>query len=151
MEISGKQTVSKSPDCLWDILFEEETLEATLPGAQEFKRDGDRFEGTIQRGLAGISLTLSIDVEITGEAEPEWVECEIEGVDNTINSRVNGKGRVELVEVGDGETELVYELSFDFSGKLASLGSRIIKHQVNNEIDNFFSNLREYVDEEDTP
>ena len=150
MEINGEQTIGQAPDQLWDTVLDAETLEATIPGAESLERDGDHYEGTLERGLAGISLSLSADVDITDEDRPDWIECDIEAVDNTVNSRVNGEARVEFKEDGDDATLLVYDTEFDFSGKLASLGSRIIKRKVNQDLDTFFSNLEEYADSEGT-
>ena len=149
MQINGEQTIGQAPDQLWDTILDAETLESTIPGAESLERDGDHYEGTLERGLAGISLSLSADVDITDEDRPDWIECDIEAVDNTVNSRVNGEARVEFEEDGDDDTLLVYDTEFDFSGKLASLGSRIIKRKVNNDLDTFFSNLEEYVDSEE--
>lgn len=149
MEVTGKQTIDQSPDPLWDMLLDAGTLEQTIPGAQDLGQDGTHYEGTLERGLAGISITLSASVDITDQARPKWIACDIEGTDNTINSRVDGEAHVDFEENGDGGTELVYQVEFDFSGKLASLGSRIIKRKVNNDIDTFFENLSEYVDEQE--
>lgn len=146
MELNGEQTIEQRPDRLWETILDAETLKETIPGAETLEREGDHYEGTLERGLAGISLTLSADVDITDQERPDWIECDIEGVDNTINSRVNGTARVEFEEDGDGVTTLVYDTQFDFSGKLASLGSRIIKRKVNKDLSTFFSNLEEHVD-----
>jgi carbon monoxide dehydrogenase subunit G len=146
MEVNGEQTISQSPDPLWDILLDATTLEQTIPGAQNLDRDGDHYEGTLERGLAGISISLSANVDITDQAHPEWIVCDIEGTDNTINSRVDGEAHVDFEETDEGKTELAYQVEFDFSGKLASLGSRIIKRKVNNDVETFFTNLQEYIE-----
>jgi carbon monoxide dehydrogenase subunit G len=146
MEVTGKQTISQSPDPLWDVLLDAKTLEQTIPGAQDLDRDGDHYEGTLERGLAGISITLSADVDITDQERPEWIACDIVGTDNTINSRVDGEAHVDFKMNDDGKTDLTYRAEFDFSGKLASLGSRIIKRKVKSDLDTFFTNLQEYVE-----
>lgn len=149
MKIDGEHTISQPPDRLWDTILDPDTLEATIPGAETLERDGDHYDGTLERGLAGISLTLDAGVDITAQDRADWIEVDITGTDNTINSRVDGDARVEFEDDGDATT-LVYETEFDFSGKLASLGSRIIKRKVNNDLQTFFDNLEEYVDEEET-
>lgn len=150
MEITGEQTIGQEPNRLWEIILDPETLEATIPGAEALEREGDHYEGTLERGLAGISLTLSADVDITEKDRPNWIECDIEGVDNKINSRVNGTAHVDFEEDGNDATLLVYDTKFEFSGKLASLGSRIIKRKVNNDLETFFSNIEEYVDSQES-
>jgi len=149
MDLSDTQTIDKPRDQLWDIILDPQTLEMTIPGAQHLERDGDHYEGSLERGLAGISLTLSADVDITDQDKPKWIEVDIEGTDNTINSRVDGNARVEFQDEGDATT-LAYDVHFDFSGKLASLGSRIIKRKANKDLKTFFSNLETHVDEQST-
>ncbi|RBI59663.1 hypothetical protein DMJ13_21230 [halophilic archaeon] len=148
MEVTGEHTIDQVPNQLWDTLLDPETLEATIPGAESLDRDGDHYEGSLERGLAGISLTLDADVEITEKERIEYIKCEIIGTDNTINSRVDGEAFVEFEVTEDDETILVYETEFDFSGKLASLGSRIIKRKMNQDLQTFFNNLEEYVDDQ---
>lgn len=58
MEITGEQTIGQELNRLWDTLLDPETLEETIPGAEELERDGDHYKGTPECGLAGISLTL---------------------------------------------------------------------------------------------
>ena len=146
MEVNGDQTIGQTPDQLWETILDHETLEETIPGAKELERDGNHYEGTLERGLAGISLTLTADVDITEKDRPNWIECAIEGADNTVNSRVDGTAFVEFEEAEGEATLLVYDTEFEFSGKLASLGSRIIKRKVNKDLNKFFSNLEEYVE-----
>lgn len=148
MEVTGEQSISQTPDGLWDTLLDPETLEQTIPGAQSLERDGKHYEGTLERGLAGVSLTLTADVDITDEDRPNWIEVDIEGRDNTINSHVEGDAHVEFEAIEDDATLLTYTANFNFSGKLASLGSRIIKRKTNKDLDTFFSNVEELVTKE---
>lgn len=147
MEITGEQAIGQEPDQLWETILDPAVLEATIPGARELEREGETYDGTLERGLAGVSLSLSATVEITDQDRPRWIDVDITGTDNTINSRVDGQARVTFEKNGDG-TQLVYETEFDFAGKLASLGSRIIKRQVNKDLETFFGNLEEYVDDQ---
>jgi carbon monoxide dehydrogenase subunit G len=147
MEINGERTIDQTPDQLWETILDADVLEQTIPGAESLERDGDRYEGTLERGLAGITVTLSVDVEITEKDRPDWLECDIEGTDNRINSRVDGDAHVDFEAIDEDKTNLVYDTEFNFSGKLASLGSRIIKRKVNNDLETFFSNLGEYAEE----
>lgn len=150
MEISGTRTIQEQQSRLWEVLLNPDFLEATVPGAKTISRDGDDYSATLERGLAGMSVELSTDVTLVEWAEPDYVACEIEGTDNTINSRVDGTTEFELTDVEEG-TELQYSAEFDFSGKLASLGSRLIKRQVKNDLDTFFSNIETELEEETGP
>jgi carbon monoxide dehydrogenase subunit G len=147
MELTGRQAIDQEPDQLWETLLDPEVLEATIPGAKDLEREGDLYEGSLQRGLAGISVTLDATVEITDRDRPNWIDVDIAGTDNRINSQVDGQATVTFEE-GDAATELVYETSFEFAGKLASIGSRIIKRQVNNDLQTFFSNLEAHVEDQ---
>lgn len=147
MEIRGTRTVQEQQSRLWDALFDPDFLEATVPGAKTVSRDGDYYSATLERGLAGVTVELSTDVNLVERDEPNYVECEIEGTDSTINSRVDGTTEFELADSADG-TELQYTAELDFSGKLASLGSRLIKRKVKSDLDTFFSNIETELQDE---
>lgn len=150
MEIAGERTIGIARDELWDVLLRVDVLEACVPGMQELEREGDIFKGTVGQKLAGITVSADAKAEIVRQTPPETLEFAIEGQDNRINSRVDGSATIELSSAGDEETHLEFVATVDISGKLASLGSRLIKRQVNKNVEKFFSNLQEHIEENET-
>lgn len=147
MELTGEQQFAAPRETVWDTVFQPEVLEACIPGAQEIEQVSDTvFEGTVQRGLASITVTMDVRVEIVTDDRPDSIVAELEGSDNRVNSAVDGDLTVDIEEDGDGSV-LAYVADLHFSGKLASLGARLIKRQMNKDLQRFFSNLEEYIEE----
>ena len=44
---------------------------------------------------------------------------------------------------GDGSTTLTYYVDVEFTGRLATLGARIVKRKINSDIGLFFDNIRD--------
>lgn len=145
MELTGEQQFAAPRDTVWDTVLKPEVLEACIPGAQEVEQTSETvYEGTVQRGLASITVTMDVRVEIVEDNRPDSLVADLEGSDNRVNSAVDGDLTVDIEEDGDGAT-LSYVADLHFSGKLASLGARLIKRQMNKDLKRFFSNLEEYI------
>ena len=54
---------------------------------------------------------------------------------------------VTLTEDGD-RTQMDYHVDIQFAGKLATLGSRILRRQINANVETYFDNLAAYAGEE---
>lgn len=147
MELTGEQQFDAPRDTVWETVLRPEVLEACIPGAQEVEQTSETvYEGTVQRGLASITVTMDVRVEIVEDDRPDRLVADLEGSDNRVNSAVDGDLTVEIADDGDGSV-LTYVADLHFSGKLASLGARLIKRQMNKDLQRFFSNLEEYIQE----
>lgn len=147
MKLQGEQEFDVSRDTVWNTLLQPQVLEECIPGAQTVEETSDGvYEGTVERGVASITITMDITVEVAEDERPESLTCDIEGTDNRINSTVNGQADVKMEETDDGST-LSYETNLDFTGKLASIGGRIIKRQMNKDLNKFFSNVEDHINE----
>lgn len=147
MELSGEQQFGSTRDVVWGILFRPEILEECIPGAQTVTRSSEtEYEGTVQRGLASITVEMDVRVEIVEDDRPNGVTCRIQGTDNRINSDVDGTATITIQDTADGGSTLTYQANLNFTGRLVSLGSRMIKRQMNNDLKAFFSSVEEQIE-----
>lgn len=146
MQLEGEQAFDAPAETIFDLTFEPETLEACVPGAEEVERVSDtEYAGQVTRGLASITITMDLDVAIVEDESPDRVVMELEGSDNRTNSTANGTVTVTS-SVAEEVTTLSYEADISFTGRLASLGGRLIKRQVTKDLATFFSNLEAEVE-----
>lgn len=146
MRLEGDHQFDAPAETIFDLTFEPDVLEASIPGADNVERVSDtEYEGQVTRGLASITVTMDLDVVITEDESPERVVMELEGSDNRTNSTANGTVTVTSSRE-DGLTTLAYEAEINFTGRLASLGGRLIKRQINKDLKQFFSNLEAEVE-----
>lgn len=150
MQLTGEREFEETADGVLEVVFQPDVLEACIPGAESIERVSEtKYSGTITRGLASIVVTMEIEVEIIEDERPETVVCAIEGSDNRTNSTADGELTVNTAEA-DGVTTLSYEADINFTGRLASLGGRLIKRQMKNDLEQFFSNLEVEVEDRES-
>ena len=143
MEFEDELTIDTNKEHLWSLVSDPAVLAECVPGAKKVERINDRqYEGVIERGVAGISMTLDGEVEMTELNEPNHLSAIARGEDNRSNSRMEADMCMKLTENGDG-TSIEYFIDMDFTGRLASLGARIVKRKINSDIGTFFENLKE--------
>lgn len=149
MEVDGTRTIPVDNDILWEVISDPETLTECIPGAEEIEQLSEtKYQGTIKRGVAGINLSLDGEVEMIELAPPERMVAEMSGSDDKTGSKMTGEARMELVPDGD-ETALEYEVDIDVTGRLASVGARILKRKIKSDIGTYFDNVKETAEELD--
>lgn len=147
MEYEGTATIPASRPSVWEPITDPEVLTSCIMGAQEVTRVSERaYEGVIQQQIAGISVSMEGEVEIKTLDRPERLTFSGAGADSRTGSRMDADVEVCLEEDGD-ETALEYVVDITFTGKLATLGSRILQRQIKANVDTYFDNLVEYVSE----
>lgn len=127
------------------MLFQPDVLEACLPGAQRIEAGADdTFEARIERAVASIRLETDLRVEVVRDDRPEGVTLDVEGVDERTSSTIDGTVRID-VEEDEGESVLSYEADVAFTGRLASLGPRLVQRQLTSDLRAFFAALADHV------
>jgi len=143
MEFEDELSFDTDRNHLWSLVADPEVLVECVPGAMEIERVSEReYHGVVERGVAGVSIALDGEVEMTELDAPETLSAVARGEDRRSNSRMEADMRMVLSEDGDA-TRLEYLIDMEFTGRLASLGARIVKRKINSDIDTFFDNIRE--------
>lgn len=150
MEFEDEVTIQTSSDRLWELVSDPEVLVTCVPGAKEVEKLSEtKYKGVIERGIAGISLELDGEVEMTELNPPNNLTAVATGQDSRTNSRMDATATMNMSETDDGQaTVLSYHIDMDFTGRLATLGARIVKRKINKDIKEFFDNLKEYAQED---
>lgn len=141
----GTVSIPADREVVWETVRDPEVLTACVRGAEEIAQVSDReYTGTIRQSVAGVSVELTGDLRIEELGAPEWLRFTGAGTDARTGSRMEVDASVELV-AGDTGTDLSYDVAVTFTGKLASLGSRVLRRQIQSNVDTYFENLAETV------
>ncbi|MDE0209000.1 MAG: carbon monoxide dehydrogenase subunit G [Boseongicola sp.] len=145
MKIEGTETLSASPQSVWDALYDPEVLQSCIPGCEEivgFPKDGSvdivvlQKVGPVKARFRG-TITLD-DVE-------KYKEITLNGVGKGgAAGFVRGTARVQLGE-SDSGTELIYDAELRVGGKIAQIGSRLIGGFARRFTNQCFKNLRTHM------
>lgn len=149
MQFEDELTIGVEKQRLWELISDPEMLVELVPGAEEVSRVSETtYTGVIERGLAGITVSLSGEVEMVELDAPDNVVAEATGQDTRTNSRMDATAEMGITEDEDGSA-LSYHVDVEFTGRLASLGSRIVKRKIQSDIETYFANLRTHAEGDD--
>lgn len=145
MEFKNEVEVEATPEAIWEVLTSAEDLAECIPGAESVEKVSEtEYKGTITQTVAGITVTLSGDVDVTELRPYEFMSASVTGSNSQASSWTKVRADAEMtITEGDPSTILDYELTADVSGKLASLGAKLIKPTVRANVEEFFDNVED--------
>lgn len=147
MEYDGTATVPAPRERVWDPITDPEVLTSCIMGARDVTRVSERaYEGVVEQRVAGVTVSMVGTVELEELDRPDRLVFTGSGTDDRTGSRMDADVGVTLTDAGS-ETELAYDVEVTFTGKLATLGGRILRRQVKSNVDTYFDNLAEYLGE----
>lgn len=146
MKFDGEVAIGSDQQTVWETVSDPEVLVTCVPGAEEVERISEtHYRGTIKRGIAGVNVKLNGEVEMTELTSPDRMVADVAGEDELTGSIMTADAQMDLSENSDG-TDLAYTMDVEFTGKLATLGSRIMKRKIKSDISTFFNNLKEHAE-----
>lgn len=150
MELEGTVTLNASPDEVWQALFDREVLQRSIPGCESLQQVGEAaFAAVVKLKIGPVSARFSGDVELSDIEHPK--ACTLTGKGSGgIAGFAKGSARVTLEDRGTS-TVLTYRAEAAVGGKLAALGSRLIKSTAQKLAGEFFANFGAALTEEGVP
>jgi len=141
MELEGSEILKASPEQVWQALFDRAVLERSIPGCEILEQtSATEFSAVVKLKVGPVSARFKGDVELS-DIEP-LTACTLSGKGSGgIAGFAKGSARVTLVAQGD-TTVLTYRADAAVGGKLAALGSRLIKSTAQKLAAEFFANFK---------
>lgn len=145
MEFDGTATIPARRASVWERITDPAVLTTCILSAQEVTRVDDRtYEALIQQRVAGVTVSMNGRVHIEDRDRPERFVFAGSGTDDRTGSRMDAAVEVVLTDEGQ-ETTLAYQVDVTFAGTLATLGARVLRRQVKQNVDTYFANLVEHL------
>ena len=140
MELEGSETLKATPEAVWQALFDRAVLERSIPGCETLEQTSEtEFAAVVKLKIGPVSARFKGEVELS-DIEP-LKACTLSGKGSGgIAGFAKGNARITLEAVGDA-TVLIYRADAAVGGKLAALGSRLIKSTAQKLVGEFFSNF----------
>ena len=144
MIIEGGFTLKAPIDTLFDVMLKPDTILTCLPGAESVTTISDTsYECIVKQKVGPIKARLKFINNLTVVNKPTHMEIEGEGEDMTKLGHFKQKTVVDLVDKGNGETEVKYKTDVSIVGKLAMFGDRIMRAKAKDTEKEFTKNLQE--------
>ena len=145
MELTGEYKIPAPRQTVWEGLNDPETLKACIPGCEELEKSGDdSFAAKVKSKIGPVSAKFSGEVTLSDLNPPESYTISGEGKGGAAGF-AKGSARVNLAEDGPDATVLTYTANAQVGGKLAQVGSRLVKGAAQKTADQFFSKFAEVV------
>ncbi|WP_336000460.1 CoxG family protein [Halorientalis halophila] len=146
MQFDGEVSIGTDQQTVWETISDPEALVLCVPGAEEVERISEtHYRGTIKRGIASVNVELNGEVEMLELDAPDRMVADVKGEDELTGSIMTADAQMDLSEEG-ADTILSYTMDVEFTGKLATLGSRIMKRKIKSDMNTFFDNLRDHAE-----
>lgn len=131
-----------------EVVIEEmqkpEMLERTIPNCTHVEEVGEReYVADVSERISMMSLDMTLDIDVVWFEPPERFTVEIKGHGKDSDTRVSAEANFELSEPEPDTTTIDYRMDIDVSGKLASLGFRMIQSTVRERSDQMIANIEE--------
>ena len=142
MLLNGTHTLNASPNIIWDKLMDTEILAKIVPGISKLVKLADNeFEAISEIKLGPVSGKFSGGLTLTEIQEPSTFTLNV-----TQNSKIGNADaeiKINLVDLGNNQTELSFDGDAKLSGLLARTGQRVLSGVANSLTKQFFENFEE--------
>ncbi len=124
---------------MWDLLNDPEVLARITPGVDTLEQTGPgQYQAVLHIKMGPINSTFNGALQVVDSKEPESYRLLI-NVDGKIG-QIAAEGRVQLAEQGD-ETTVAVEGGSQLTGRLASMGQRLLSGVARMFTNQFFKAL----------
>ncbi|MEO0718893.1 MAG: carbon monoxide dehydrogenase subunit G [Pseudomonadota bacterium] len=141
MDLAGRYRIAASRQKVWDGLNDPEMLKQSIPGCEELNQDSPTsFSAVVVAKLGPVKAKFTGSVDLEDLNPPASYTLRGEGKGGVAGF---GKGAadVQLVEEAPDVTILSYTANAQIGGKLAQIGSRLLKGSVKKLAGEFFTNF----------
>jgi carbon monoxide dehydrogenase subunit G len=124
---------------VWPLLRDVELL-ASCSSAVENEQEttpGTAWTVDLIRKVGRFRLAAPLTVAIVGEEEGRALRIQARGTDRKIGTRLDVEASMELETVGDTGVRLTLQGGYEVTGRIASLGSGIVRRHATELIDEF--------------
>jgi 2-furoyl-CoA dehydrogenase large subunit len=136
----GEAQVSASPEAVWAMLLDPQTLASIIPGCHGVEKVSDtHFRAEVTFGVGPVTGRYKANIALSDLIAPQSV---------TLTGKVvgalgdgGGAGRIRLTPTPDGGTILAYDYDAEIGGKVAAIGGRLLDGAAKLVIRQFFAAL----------
>jgi uncharacterized protein len=140
MQLSGKQVLHAAPSRVWALLMDPDSLVRLVPGITDLEKIGDNsFKSVFDIKLGPVRGSFTGNLQLEDLAENKSYLLKLQ--QNSKIGNASAVVKINLVPVGDAQTELDFNGDVKLSGLLASMGQRVIGGVANTLTKQFFHNL----------
>jgi carbon monoxide dehydrogenase subunit G len=142
LAITKSVDLPESPDEVWAVIREPETVAAQLPNVREFRPTGEpgRYATVLVERLGPFGVQVALSIEVEEDAAARTMVARVAGEDRGGAARVRGDVRASVQPQGSG-ARLEVASDVEVLGRLATLGAVPIRRRGDQVFEQFVANV----------
>lgn len=145
MKVKGNYTVNASTSTIWKLLMDPEVLERITPGISELHIiEVDKFKAISNIKIGPVKASFEGELALKDKVENESTQVVLDQKSKIGNAVATID--IKLNSLSDNETEITYEGEAKMTGRLASMGQRIVGGVVSTMSKQFFKSLEKEIE-----
>lgn len=144
-EFRRELRIDLPPEEVWQILMDVERVAGWVGLVSEVRELAPlcRYRATLADRLGPFRLRADLDITVKEIQEGSRVVLGAEGEDRQVRSRIKVDLTLDLREGDPGSSDLRMKGRYEVTGRVATLGSSMIRHKAQQILDQFCSRAAE--------
>lgn len=140
MHLTGKHVLPASPDTLWNMLMDADTLARITPGVSKLELvEDDTYKAISDVKIGPVKGSFTGDLLVKDKVSPEQFLLKV--IQNSKIGNVDADVLIKLNSIDANQTELEFDGNAKLSGLLARTGQRVLSGVANTLTKQFFKAL----------
>ena len=137
-------TLPAAPEAIWPIFFDVGRIAGLIPGCEqvEEKEPLALYSAVMRQKIGPFKLEVPAQIRVEEMLPPERVRAHAKGRDKFTGTTLDVMLDVGLERIGTGGTRLTVKSTMQVAGRLASLGSPVVKKKAEEIFVEFEQRLR---------
>lgn len=140
MELAGSHLFNATPQQIWPLLMDTDSLARMVPGITSLEHLGNyQYKAMLGVKLGPVNASFTGNLQLNDIMEPQGFSMKVQQ-----NSKVGNATAtigIHLNPVGNNQTEVDFSGNVKLSGMLATMGQRLIGSVANTLSRQFFMNM----------
>ena len=149
MDFSHSLIVDAPVQRVWPLLRDPHNIAPAIPGFQALEViDDDNFLVQISQRIGPFRARFDLRMTITEIVDLKLIRATGQGAEAGGGFLKVPSAVVEMASLGDGKTELSFNIEFTLLGKLGAMGYPLVKRKAGEMAQVFSENLRECLEQD---
>ena len=149
MDFSHSLIIDAPAQRVWSLLRDPHSIAPAIPGFQALEViDDDNFSVQISQRIGPFRARFNLRMTITEIVDLKLIRATGQGAEAGGGFLKVPSAVVEMASLGDGKTELSFNIEFTFLGKLGAMGYPLVKRKAGEMAQVFGENLRERLEQD---
>ena len=149
MDFAHSLIIDAPAQRVWSLLRDPNSIAPAIPGFQALEViDDDNFSVQISQRIGPFRARFNLRMTITEIVDLKLIRATGQGAEAGGGFLKVPSAVVEMASLGDGKTELSFNIEFTLLGKLGAMGYPLVKRKAGEMAQVFGENLRERLEQD---